>query len=321
VDAVKAEGHARYAHHVTLENLYIHDHDASQQNVGISTKCPAFGWVIRGNRIERVGTGIYLGNSDGSAPFVGGVIEGNHLTETLGYNLQIKHQQPRPADMPEPGRRHDTVIRQNFFSKESGGSRETMARPNVLVGHWPLSGEGVEDRYLIHANLFWQNPTEALFQGEGNVALYNNVMSNRFGDAMNIQPHNDVPRRVEIRHNTVLARDAGISLRTRPDTEGHFDIRDNLVFAARPLAGEVKGRNLSGAYPRAGDFLRAHYASLGDFDASPLRVLGVAGPPSPLPQAQLDYFGAARATGFGAVAGPEAGPAYARWRGWGGRGD
>ena len=26
-------------------------------------------------------------------------------------------------------------------------------------------------RYLIHANLFWQNPGEALFQGEGNLAL------------------------------------------------------------------------------------------------------------------------------------------------------
>ena len=41
VDAVKAEGHARYAHHVTLENLHIHDHAASQQSVGISSKCPA----------------------------------------------------------------------------------------------------------------------------------------------------------------------------------------------------------------------------------------------------------------------------------------
>ncbi|HET9462534.1 MAG TPA: hypothetical protein VFO43_01015, partial [Thiobacillus sp.] len=61
VDAVKAEGHSRYADFITLEHLYIHDHAASQQSVGISTKCPAFGWVIRNNRIERVGTGMYFG--------------------------------------------------------------------------------------------------------------------------------------------------------------------------------------------------------------------------------------------------------------------
>jgi hypothetical protein len=72
VDAIKAEGHSRYADFVTLENLHIHDHAASQQNVGISTKCPAFGWVVRGNRIERVGTGMYFGDSDGSDPFVAG---------------------------------------------------------------------------------------------------------------------------------------------------------------------------------------------------------------------------------------------------------
>jgi hypothetical protein len=41
VDAVKAEGHSRYADFITLEHLHIHDHAASQQNVGISTKCPA----------------------------------------------------------------------------------------------------------------------------------------------------------------------------------------------------------------------------------------------------------------------------------------
>ncbi len=75
VDAVKAEGHARYAHHITLERLLIEGYDASQQNVAISTKCPAWGWVIRDNVIDGAGTGIYLGNSDGSAPFVRGVIE------------------------------------------------------------------------------------------------------------------------------------------------------------------------------------------------------------------------------------------------------
>ena len=95
VDGVKAEGHARWAHHITLENLVIRGHGNNQQTVAISTKCPAWNWVIRGNTIVGAGTGIYLGNSDGSAPFVAGIIERNLIVDTIGYNLQIKHQLPR----------------------------------------------------------------------------------------------------------------------------------------------------------------------------------------------------------------------------------
>lgn len=57
VDAVKAEGHADWAHHITLENLLIRvrGHGNNQQTVGISTKCPAWGWVIRDNEIIGAG--------------------------------------------------------------------------------------------------------------------------------------------------------------------------------------------------------------------------------------------------------------------------
>ncbi len=47
--------------------------------------------------------------------------------------------------------------------------RADSARPNVLVGHFPRQGRGVEDDYLIHDNFFYQNRHESLFQGEGNV--------------------------------------------------------------------------------------------------------------------------------------------------------
>ena len=55
VDAIKAEGHA-FADVITLERIFIHDQDASQQNVGIST-CAALGWLVKNHRIQRVGTG------------------------------------------------------------------------------------------------------------------------------------------------------------------------------------------------------------------------------------------------------------------------
>jgi nitrous oxidase accessory protein NosD len=64
-------------HHVTVEGCTFVGHDASQQTVAISTKTATSGWVIRGNVIMGAGTGMYLGNSDGSDPFVGGLIEGN----------------------------------------------------------------------------------------------------------------------------------------------------------------------------------------------------------------------------------------------------
>lgn len=272
VDGVKAEGHARFAHYVTLENLHIHDHAASQQNVGISSKCPALGWVIRGNRIERVGTGLYLGNSNGQAPFVGGVIEANQVADTLGYNLQIKHQASRPDDLPEAGVRHDTVIRHNFFSKNNSWpdpNARQYARPNVLVGHLPLSGAGSEDRYLIHGNLFWQNPGESLFQGEGNVALYNNVFVTQGPDAVRIQPHNDVPREVRILHNTVVAAHNGITVRV-PEGNPYLQVvAGNTVFAARPIEGGVGQANHIGAYDRAAQFLNNPYAPLQQADVTP----------------------------------------------------
>jgi len=225
VDAIKAEGHSRYADFITLEHLFVHDHAASQQNVGISTKCPAFGWVVRGNRIERVGPGMYFGNSDGSDPFMSGLIEGNHVSDTLGYNLQIKHQKARPTDYAD---RYDTVIRYNVFSKKDAAPAP-QARPNVLLGHLPLSGAGSEDRYLVYGNLFLNNPSEALFQAEGRVAIYDNVFINGSGDAIHIQPHNDVPRDMLIFSNTVLASGTGIQVRQAENSPYRQRVIANVV--------------------------------------------------------------------------------------------
>lgn len=241
VDAVKAEGHSSHADFITLEHLTIHDHAASQQNVGISTKCPAFGWVVRNNRIERVGTGMYFGDSDGSDPFVGGIIEGNRVSQTLGYSLQIKHQKTRP---PEHAGRHDTVIRYNVFSKQDA-LPGPQARPNVLLGHVPLTGAGSEDRYLVYGNLFLHNPSEALLQAEGRVAVYDNVFINGGGDAIRIQPHNDVPRDMDIFSNTVLASGTGIQIRQAGGAAYHQRVIANVVAAAIPLQGGEAVHNLT----------------------------------------------------------------------------
>ena len=244
VDAIKAEGHSRFADFITLEHLFIHDHAASQQNVGISSKCPAIGWVVKNNRIERVGTGMYFGDSDGSDPFVGGLIEANRVTHTLGYSLQIKHQKSRPA---EHGVRHDTVIRYNVFSKQDA-QPGPQARPNVLLGHFPLTGAGNEDRYLVYGNLFMHNPGEALLQAEGRVAVYDNVFINGSGDAIHIQPHNNVPRDMDIFSNTVLALGTGIQVRQAEGSPYRQHVIANVVAARVPVLGGEAAHNVTLAY-------------------------------------------------------------------------
>ncbi|HHM06040.1 MAG TPA: hypothetical protein ENJ19_09920 [Gammaproteobacteria bacterium] len=276
-DGVKCEGPARWAHHIVLEDLLIERHGYSQQTVGISTKCPAWDWTIRGNVITGAGTGMYLGNSDGSDPFVRGLIENNLVVDSVGYDLQIKHQKARPPLAGLAGPPAVTVIRDNVFVKRTGLDVAGMARPNVLVGHWPLAGAGAEDRYLIYRNVFYDNPhgREALFQGEGNIALYNNLFVNPRGDGIHIQPHNDVPREIDIFFNTVVAAGTGIAVR-RGQRRGDYTqyLTGNAVFARVPVVGGVQGDNRVGPYEAAGRYLTAPYAPFGRLDLYPKGYLG-----------------------------------------------
>jgi len=293
VDAVKAEGSARYAHHITLRNLHIAGHGADQQIVGVSTKCPAWGWVIRDNVIVGAGTGMYLGDSDGSAPFVAGLIEGNVIKDSIGYNLQIKHQNARPSLPGMPDGKSVTIIRRNVFMKGANSATEKLARPNLLVGHFPSSGPGAEDTYAIYGNYFFGNPTEALFQGEGSIAFYNNVLVNPHGNAVHIQPHNAVPEAIDVFFNTVLARGDGIRV-TGGNPAKSQRVRANVVFAALPVDAPGQSDNVVGAWTEAGAVLRAPYATGDDLDLRPRQgvlpaIAAEAAPGHDLPDAALDF--------------------------------
>ena len=308
VDAVKAEGTAHFAHHIVLEGLRISGYAADQQNVGISTKCPAWNWTIRGNRIDTVGTGMYLGNSDGTAPFVRGVIEGNIVTGTLGYSLQIKHQREWPESIPVAALPGQTIIRYNTFAKDERSTSGALARPNVLLGHWPLTGRGADERYLVYGNLFLDNPSEALFQAEGNVTLYNNVFVNRHGDGVGIREHNDVPRRIDMFHNTVLARDSGILLRNA-DPAFRQSVAGNAIFAGGATLGTMASGNFVRRYDEAGTFLREAKVSGRVLDLAPRGQLLDDGHWQPsgremLPDVRLDFDRKTRtAEVYGAYAG------------------
>ncbi len=312
VDAVKAEGHAHWAHHITLERLTIVGHGADQQTVGISTKCPAWGWTVRGCTITGAGTAMYFGNSDGSAPFFASLIEGNRVIDPIGYALQVKHQQPRPSLQNMPTGSAVAVVRGNVLVKSEGGASGELARPNMLVGHWPLQGAGARDAHLIYGNLFFGNPHEALFQGEGNFALYNNIFFNPHGDAIRIHPHNDKPRKVAVFCNTVIASGLGVEfVGGEPGYESHLE--HNLVFANPPLRSEVGGDNRLGTYEQA----RAHFVELGstldELDASPLTdgdraASRLSAKLLALPGARRDFLGRTKAIRTSGACAPRAGP-------------
>jgi len=269
IDAVNARGST---HHIIIENLKILRYGGSQLTVGIATRGPAWNWVIRKNLIVGAGTGMYLGSSNGTNPFVAGLIEGNVVLHTLGYNLQIKHQKPRPRGIGLPTGRNVTIIRHNVFSKaENAAMSDQWARPNVLLGHWPLREEGRDDQYLVYGNFFYQNPGEALFQGEGHIAFYNNLLVNDVGSALNVQKHNDKPRRMDIFQNTIVARNTGIKV--RHGAKSYIQrVVANAVFASTPVrmdASVEERDNFLGTYQSASSLLVEPWNEPGKLDLFP----------------------------------------------------
>lgn len=264
-DGVNGQG---VTHDITLEDLYIHGVGADRQIVGISTKHTAWNWKIRRCIIKGAGTGMYLGDSDGSAPFVAGVIENNLIKDTIGYNIEIKHQNPRPSLTGMPTGSSSTIIRHNVFTKSSNSDTGSGARPNLLVGHFPLSGAGLNDVYEIYGNFFYQNPTEALFQGEGNIAFHHNLLVNDYGSAVAIQPHNDLPKMIRVFSNTVVA--AGVGIQVKGGASGYTQKTiGNAVFAGTPIQASDQSANVTDTYARAGVYLKSPVAELSSLDLYP----------------------------------------------------
>ena len=240
VDAIKAEGRkdCAHVHHIVLEDLLIVRHGADQQVVGISSMCPAWNWVIRRNVIVGAGTGLYLGQSDGSAPFVGGLIEQNLIIDTLGYNLQIKHQNERPSGIGMPTEQARTIIRHNLFSKANNAASGIHARPNVLLGHFPRHGSGSEDVHELTNNVFFCNPVESLVQAEGNMTITGNILVNPAGNAISIQPHHDIPKHVTLAQNFVAASGRGVSI-TAASPSYPQSVTHNWLISPKPLNDEA----------------------------------------------------------------------------------
>ncbi len=256
-------------HHITLEGNVFINHDTGQQNDAISTKTPTSGWVIRGNQILGAGTGMYLGNSDGTDPFVGGLIENNLFYDTIGYNTEIKWQQPHgdvpgAADAPLT-----TIIRHNVFIKTDRPSPDGD-RPNLLVGGFPESGTGSDRYYEIYGNLFVHNPREALFQGSGRVSVHDNVFVDVAGTAIVVQDHDLPLRRAWIYDNTIYA--AGTGIHVGGSAAEGTSVVGNVIFAGSPMSGspDVMADNVVDTVGNAGMYVASPSTTLGEMDFYPL---------------------------------------------------
>jgi hypothetical protein len=257
---------------ITIEDCHFHGFGLDNQIVAISTTGQAtWNWIVRRNLIVGAGTGMYFGNSNGDSPFVNGLIEHNVVRDCIGYCMQVKHQLAWVSVPPGmPTGKTTTIIRHNVFAKSVNSATGALARPNVLVGDSPPSGPGSGNGFAIYGNFFHQNPTESLFQGEGNIALYANLMVTT-GTAVRVQTHNGAVRDVRIYHNTVVASATGISV--SGGIAGTTQrVLANAVFAGGAplsLAGAIGTDNVTDTEANAASYLTNPLAALPSLDLFP----------------------------------------------------
>ncbi len=317
-------GNTVYPHHIEiLDNVIVgvggpdpaNPTTRDDQNTnGISTKSAAWSWVIRGNHVVEAGTGMYLGNSDGTDPFIAGVVEDNYVENPIGYAIQVKPQNPYD-DLPgigaAPSGPNVTVIRNNVLIKD-GRDSPNGARPNLLVGPFPQGAgavRGVDDLYEIYGNFIYNNPRESLIQASGRVSIHDNLLvdggsggttillkDQGWREWINGQPQDrsGAIRLAWIYNNTIYAGGRGIysANRIRDD---HLVV-GNLILNGNPIAGFIENErdNLSDSTANAGDYVVAPSSTLGQMDFYPL-----AGSPGPCRGAPIDYPAAIRSqTGF-----------------------
>ncbi|MCJ8328418.1 MAG: hypothetical protein HRT89_12315 [Lentisphaeria bacterium] len=235
VDAIKAgKDSSKGVHHITIDSNLIIRHGANQQIVGISSKVPAWDWLICNNIILGAGTGIYLGNSDGNQPFIRGIIENNIIKDPLGYCMQVKHQNSRPKVPGIPIETASTIIRYNFFIKSDKHGKDGL-RPNLLVSGYPDSGPGAKDRYEIYGNIFSHNTRESLFQGTGTISLHDNIFLDAQETAIRIMTHNrKKPLDIRIYHNTFFKVGTAVKISGLNDGPNKM-VKGNLLIVNKKI--------------------------------------------------------------------------------------
>jgi hypothetical protein len=269
---ISARGHEENStHHIRIEGNTLVGQNGGQQTDGISTKTPTWGWIIRYNQILGAGTGLYLGDSDGTQPFVNGLIENNLIKDTIGYSMEIKDQISLPGIPGLPAEPTSTIIRNNVFIKNDQPNPDGD-RPNLIVGAFPATGAGSLNMYEIYGNFFLHNHREALFQGSRRVSLHDNV----FVDgpytypAVVLRKHNYPLKIALVYNNTIYTSGKGIYVGTRAEIDDV--VVGNLVFGNIPISGAImrQSDNIVDSQENAARYVKSPSFALGSMDFYPL---------------------------------------------------
>ncbi|MBE7490616.1 MAG: putative Ig domain-containing protein [Planctomycetes bacterium] len=275
VDGIKAEGYTttpHTVHNMLIEGVTIVNAGANQQIVGINTKCPCWNWTIRGCEIIGAGTGMYLGNSDGSQPFIRGIIESNRVYDPEGYCIEIKHQSNWPTGLGLPTGNGSTIIRNNVLIKTSRASG-SGDRPNLLFGGFPDSGDGGNDLYEVYGNFIAANPRESLIQATGRFTIHDNLLVDcpdaGFAGIFITAHQGKTVKLARVYHNTIHA--AGRGIRVASGSTADL-VAGNLVFSANPISGTITTNtgNLTDSVANAGNHVTAPGTTLGSMNFYPL---------------------------------------------------
>jgi len=277
IDGINAKGNP--THDILIEHCTLIGQGNNQGTVAINTKSAAWRWTIRGNRIIQAGTGLYLGYPDGTNPFIAGVIEGNLVQNTIGYNMEIKYQVPygsQPWVSQVPSGAHRTIIRNNVFMKEKNDwdpSQLAGDRPNVLVDPFPDSGPGSTDLYEIYGNFFYKNPNEALFQGTGRMTLHDNVFVGAGSGQVStyFTDHNGTLKLAHVYNNTFYSIAGGGIVFGTPAREADAVVGNLIVVGATSLAGQIvnSSANVIGSIASASQYFASPSEALGQMDFYP----------------------------------------------------
>lgn len=146
------------------------------------------------------------------------------------------------------------------------------------------------------------------------VAFYSNVLRNRSGAGIVIQPHNDVPREIRIFDNTIIrARDPVVVRVNEHTPQGRQFVFNNAVFSPHPLRGGMQRDNAAFPIESAATVLVSNGAAFDPFPRDGrLLCPGIASEEiKSLPDVRCDFNGSERAQGYwGAYAGQTTNPGW-----------
>jgi hypothetical protein len=207
----------------------------------------------------------------------------------VGYCLQIKHQNARPASEALPREPTTTIIRYNVFIKGDQTSPDGN-RPNLLIDGFPDQGPGSQDRYQVYGNVFFHNPRESLVQANGRVSIHDNVFADSPGTGVTVMPHaGKTPRQVFIYHNTFVG--IGKSWTVSGSPAEALVVVANLALVEQRPSQPFPAGNVRLTADEAVQRITHPVPQLGTLDVQPRQPIPVVVPPEVRGLLQTDVHG------------------------------